>query len=89
MKTKLFIISVAFLFTMQSAFSQDTAKAVVSKVSIDSSNNTPRKKKHKTKAEINANSGTAIPSTTSGTLNSTVNPSTQVVIPFGKGKKKK
>ena len=39
-------------------------------------------------AEVNKNIGTSVPSTTSGTLNSSVNPNTQFVIPFGKSKAK-
>ncbi|MEP7252741.1 MAG: hypothetical protein ABI683_10185 [Ginsengibacter sp.] len=89
MKAKSFFINVIFLLAMQSAFSQDSAKTSVNKLNIDTTVTTSRKKKHKTKAQVDANSGTSIPNTTSGTLNSTVNPSTQVVIPFGKGRKKK
>ncbi len=46
------------------------------------------KDNNKAHAVLNTNAGTAIPSTTTGTLNSNVNPNSQVIIPFGQKKKK-
>ena len=90
MKSKFLLISSVFLFAVEVGFAQDSSRVTNhNKPNGDTTVLRAKKNKHKVKARVDSNSGTSISNTTSGTLNSTVNPSTQVVIPFGKGKKKK
>lgn len=98
MNNKYFIACIAILFITTGTFSQDSLHVVPGKypqnktVMINGSPDTPivtkRAAKGKSHTMINANSGTNIPNTTSGTMGSEQNPSTQFAIPLRKGKKK-
>jgi hypothetical protein len=98
MNKKHFIFCITFFFFTTGAFSQDSLHVVPGKFqrhdpvmingNPDTTMVTRRAAKGKSHTMINANSGTSIPTTTSGTLSSEENPSTQLAIPLGKGKKK-
>jgi hypothetical protein len=94
---KKFLLCVVSFFLAAAGYSQDSSKM---QSSTNPKNNSdtlhsmvpatgdPRRNPASPHATVNTNTGTAIPNTTSGTLNSTVNPNTQLVIPIHKSKKK-
>jgi hypothetical protein len=89
-KRSLIIIPV-FLLTVLVGFAQDTSRLSAGKhlknnvrtlnaaVKFDTAVNL-----NQPHSSVNSNAGITIPATTSGTLNSNVNPSTQLVIPLCK-----
>ncbi len=90
MKITSLILSTIFLFAMQAVYAQDSSGLSKSnKLPNDTIVQSTHKAKHKARTRVDKNSGTSIPNTTSGTLNSSVNPNTQMVIPLSKSKKKK
>jgi hypothetical protein len=98
MNIKYLTACIAILFITSRAFSQDSSHVVPAKFAhnkpamINGSADTPtvtkRAAKGKSHTMVNTNSGTSIPNTTSGTLGSGENPSTEFAIPLGKRKKK-
>ncbi len=98
MKIKNFTLCIAILFITTAVFSQDSSHVVQRKFShskhmmTNGSADTPivtkRAARGKSHTMININSGTSIPNTTSGTLSSGENPSTQFAIPLRKRNKK-
>src|SRR5579862_1474668 len=102
MKTKYWafiVICTILLFLVATGFGQDTSKLPVDKhaknnpdtlttINPYNAGGDPNKAPGKPHSTIEPNSGTMIPTTTSGTLGSSVNPNTQFVIPLHKNKKK-
>lgn len=85
------------LLSVVAGFSQDTSKLSAgrhSKNNSDSLATDPNagvvnsKRTRGAHSTVDPNRGTIIPTTTSGTLGSSVNPSTQLVIPLHKNKRK-
>lgn len=75
--------------SITTGLTQDTSKVLNNKnlksnITFENSN-TSYLKPH---MAINATGGRSVPNTTSGTLGSNVNPSTEFVIPFNKSKRK-
>ena len=98
MNRKYLIAATILSLSAVAGFSQDTSKLRVSKqlknnttslpvVNPDSGIINSKAGSDKVHTIINSNGGTSIPSTTSGTLNSPVNPNTQMAIPLGKRKR--
>ena len=98
MNKKYLITATILSLSAVAGFSQDTSKLPVSKqlknntaslpvINPDSGIINSKAGLDRAHTIINPNRGTAIPSTTSGTLNSPVNPNTQIVIPLGKRKR--
>jgi hypothetical protein len=91
MNKKSLIISPVFLLTALIGFSQDTSRLSGGKHIKSNVSTLNAAVKYDTAvnlnqphSSVNSNSGIPIPATTSGTLNSDVNRSTQLVIPLGK-----
>jgi hypothetical protein len=98
MDKKYLITATIFSLSAVTGLSQDTSKLPVGKqlknnttslqvVNPDSGIINSKAGSDKVHTLIKLNSGTSIPSTTSGTLNSSVNPNTQIAIPLGKRKR--
>ncbi len=90
MKYKIILILIisfkTSLIFCQVVVKHDSVQVAQSKDATDSA--AIIKDNNKAHAVLNTNTGTATPETTSGTMNSTVNPNSQVIIPFGHKKKK-
>jgi hypothetical protein len=92
------VIMTIFLLSVTEGFSQDTSKLSAgrhlknnsdSPATVDLNTRVAKSKRvHRTHSAVNSNRGTVIPTTTSGTLGSSVNPNTQLVIPLHKNKRK-
>jgi hypothetical protein len=100
MKTKWWLFCLVIFVMAENGYSQDTSKSAGTQFrnNSDTANqiadpNAPAGNINQVTARphsaINTNKGTAVPSTTSGTLNSTMNPNTQFVIPLHKKRKPK
>ncbi len=94
---KFLIICSILLLTVVAGFTQDTGRLSESKHLKNNAgplNHTsdhivnPNHPPGKPYSTINSNAGIAAPATTTGTLNSNVNPNTQLVIPIQKNRKK-
>ncbi len=90
---------IVLLLYVTSVFSQDTSRLpginkqvmnnkAKSNASAKGDTVNPIPARRSVHSEVNSNAGTNLPNTTSGTLNSTVNPNTQLAIPMHKRKKK-
>jgi hypothetical protein len=101
MKKKNLIVTVIvtiFLLSVTAGFSQDTSKLSAGRHLKNNSDSLATvhpnagvvnsKRTRGTHSAVDSNRGTVIPTTTSGTLGSSVNPSTQLVIPLHKNKRK-
>jgi hypothetical protein len=96
MKNKKLMLGAFLLLTVSAAWCQDTSKISPAKKSNNNVNTLAYpdsgmvnlKRKQKAHSSVNSNEGIIVPSTTSGTLSSNVNPNTQLVIPIRKHKRK-
>ncbi|MEP6927058.1 MAG: hypothetical protein ABI834_05445 [Ginsengibacter sp.] len=98
MNVKCLILSAILLSTVAAGFSQDSSKLSAGKYlkkNLDTLNSIHHDKgivnrttSSGAHTSVNSNRGIVTPNTTSGTLNSTVNPNTQLVIPIRKNKRK-
>lgn len=95
---KLILITSMFLFMIPAVYSQDSPRTTVNKklqhkpgllTAKDTANALMASpNSNKAHVEVNSNSGLNAPATTSGTMNSTVHPNTDMAIPLHKRQKK-
>ena len=95
MKNKRLFLCALLLITVSAAWCQDTSKTLPAKQPTNvntsaypDSGMINSKRTQKAHSSVNSNQGTIVPTTTSGTLSSNVNPNTQLVIPIRKHKRK-
>jgi hypothetical protein len=96
MKKKSFIAGIVLIMASYPGWSQDSAtnkqplksESTLSSPIYPDSGLVNSSLKKGARSSVNPNNGTNIPGTTSGTLNSSVNPNTELVIPIRKKRKK-